>query len=157
MTPTTRARLLSRTALALGWLALALVATVALADDPPQQGNCDSKLEQARCPGWTAAIPAVCTSRDTQPRCTGWFEVGLYYDQFKCIPVTNAAWDKVCYRVLDDFDESIRINCYTTYPCVWNAAKTPFKCNPDSDNKNEYLWEKHAEWPCIPDTPPSVE
>ena len=53
MTPTTRTRLLYRTVLAFGWLALAF-ATVALAvDPPPQEGNCDSKLDTTkRCPGW---------------------------------------------------------------------------------------------------------
>ena len=150
MTPTTRTRLLSRTALALGWLVLALVATTALADPPV--AKCDKKLNVGeRCPGWKAAIPPPCTARG-ENACEVLAQVNVSYNDFSCETLVIPSQEKACVMAYIPFGDNewipIMINCYTTYNCDWNPALEPIRCNIDPDSRLDFDWELHEEVAC---------
>jgi hypothetical protein len=145
MTPT-RARLATRLAVALGWLALMallITATTSRAADPKPfctsykiKSNFCANPNPTKCSDWNGAssLPDCRVDKDTTR------EIELF-KVTECIPIPgnlqgNYYWLYVCVDAVDNEGQPVREDCYKTYKCKQVAAPSetpPLKCARDAE------------------------
>ncbi len=140
MTPTTRARLLSRTALALGWLALAFVATVALADEPlptcttifDKDWCRDKPKDIPLCKSWNNTSLEKCQGVAADPNAMpptpaiiaeGSEIVPAEFYYCKNVPESWLPdWNWACIPWKETNGDPVMRVCYRKYKCVWSGS-----------------------------------
>lgn len=139
MTPTPRARLLSRILLAFGWLAVAFAATVAFAADPPplctttvEKDWCkDKPKEIPLCKGWNSTslekcqgIPADPNAQPPVPAVVAEASEIVPAEFYYCKNVPAAwlpEWYWACIPWKSDGEPVMEL-CYRRYKCEWSGA-----------------------------------
>jgi hypothetical protein len=157
MTPTIPARLLSRAALAFGWVTLAFFANAALAVNPLPP--CDSKIvnnhceifpqpkDRHYCSQWNKAGEAACQgdAKAMPPVASQAREdVQRTFDYCKDVSsaVIELGWTGRCVPWTQD-GNSVERPCYRVYYCVYDSAAVT--CSRDVDNYDDvpsfaYTW-----------------
>lgn len=122
MTPTAIARRLSRLTLALGWVTLAFMATVALSAEPCNTTAVYSSCKQA------GVLPPVCsfwlngtTKEERKTKCNSKTEKNRESNYYSTATVSDPYWN---YQAQEFF---VEYYCWTEYQCVYSELDD--KCN----------------------------